>query len=120
MKLKLSLLGLLLMGVPVVGEETKPPQETLDCANGPAARTFGGTPWLVYACSDNHSVVVMSAPGSKAAPFYFMFSWQNGSYRLIGEGTGNKAATDAAYTALHALPITGIQALFAAAKAAKR
>ena len=115
----MGVLGLILMEAPAMGAETKPPQETLDCASGPAARTFGGTPWLVYACSDNHSVAVMSAPGSKAAPFYFMFSWQNGSYRLVGEGTGNKAATDAAYTALHALPIAGIQGLWACAKAAK-
>ena len=103
-----------------MGDETKPSQETLDCGSGPATKTFGGEPWLVYACSDKHSVVVMSAPGSKAAPFYFIFNWQNGSYRLIGEGTGNKAATDAANTALHDLPITGIQKLYDEAKAAKR
>ena len=119
MRLKLSVLGLLLMGAPAISAETKPPPGTLDCASGPVAKTFGGTPWLVYACSDNHSVVVMSAPGSKAAPFYFMFNWQNGTYRLVGEGTGNKAATDAAYTALHALAPAEIQELFSVARAAK-
>lgn len=119
MRLKLSALALLLMIAPAMGAETKATDETLDCASGPVARKFGGTSWLVYACSDNHSVVVMSAPGSKAAPFYFILNGQKGSYRLVGEGTGNKAATDAAYADLHALLPTGIQVLWAAAKAAK-
>jgi hypothetical protein len=112
--------GAVLTATPTLSADKIPPSAPMDCGNGPAPRTFGGTPWLVYACSDSHSVVLMSAPGSKAMPFYFMFSWENGSYRLIGEGTGNKAATDAAYVALKTLNMAEIMGLFAAGKAAKR
>ena len=45
-------------------------QPQLNCARGPAERSFGGSQWLVYACDDDHSVVVVSAPGSVAMPFH--------------------------------------------------
>lgn len=66
----------------------------LDCSHGPASLSYGEVPWLVYACSDQRSVVLVSASGSRAAPFYFMFSANGPGYRLIGEGTGSTAATD--------------------------
>ncbi|GLQ97284.1 hypothetical protein GCM10007863_17040 [Dyella mobilis] len=74
---------------------------------GPVKKTYGKTPWLVYSCDDGQSIVVVTAPGSPAAPFYFTF---NGG-RLSGEGTGNKAATDAAYDDLQRLTDADIKAL---------
>ena len=83
----------------------------LNCNVGPANKTYGGTTWYVYACDDQHSIVVVSAPGSAAMPFYFMFAFKDGKYRLVGEGTGNKAITDAAYKELSALKPNEIAAL---------
>jgi len=92
----------------------------LKCDIGPASKTFGGSSWLVYACDDKHSVVVITAPGSTAAPFYFMFAYSAGAYKLRGEGTGNKTATDAAYKELSQLRSDQIAALFSdASKASK-
>jgi hypothetical protein len=83
----------------------------LNCDVGPATKTFGGAPWLVYSCNDPSTVIVVSAPGSPAAPFYFALSFENGSYRIRGEGTGAKSVTDAALHQLQSLSTTDIQAL---------
>jgi len=83
----------------------------LNCDVGPATKTFGGAPWLVYSCNDPSTVIVVSAPGSPAAPFYFALSFENGSYRIRGEGTGAKSITDAALRQLQTLSTTDIQAL---------
>ena len=44
-------------------------------------------------------------------PFYFSFSLEGATYKLRGEGTGSKAATDAALKDLQALSAGDIQAL---------
>ena len=93
-----------------------PAQAPLDCSSGPLTRSFGSTPWLVYACSDNKSVVVFSAPGSPAAPFYFMFFQKEGKYVVVGEGTGPKSVTDRAHAELVRMTESEIQALLNSAK----
>jgi hypothetical protein len=81
--------------------DAEPPQ--LKCDSGPLTRTFGKTPWYVYACDDGHSVAVVTAPGNPAMPFYFFFVWNSKGFDLRGEGTGNKEITDAAFEDLKAL-----------------
>ena len=78
-------------------------QPQLKCEIGPIPKTFGKVPWLVYGCADAKSLVVVSAPGSPAVPFYFMLFPKSGRYELVGEGTGKKEATAAAYAELSAL-----------------
>src|ERR1700722_9045111 len=46
---------------------------TLNCKIGPIENIYGGTKWLVYGCDDKASVVVVTAPGNPAMPFYFFF-----------------------------------------------
>jgi hypothetical protein len=89
---------------------------TMSCNVGPVNKTYGGTKWLVFSCSDSQSLVVVSAPGSAAAPFYFLFAADSTGYDLKGEGTGNRAATDAAYKDLSALSVPAIRALIAETK----
>src|SRR5690349_16042370 len=74
------------------GAETVAKPQPLKCDIGPVTRTYGATQWQVYSCADQRSVVILSAPGSPAAPFYFMFSPGTDGYRLYGEGTGSKDA----------------------------
>jgi hypothetical protein len=83
----------------------------LQCDVGPVTKVFGSVPWLLYSCNDGKSLVVVSAPGSQAAPFYFMFSPEGAGYHLRGEGTGDKARTDAALAELKALSDKEIAAL---------
>ena len=71
----------------------------MDCKVGPIEKTYGGSNWLVYGCSDGKSVVIVAPPNSPASPFYFSLTPD----RLFGEGTGNTNATDAAYAEIHAL-----------------
>jgi hypothetical protein len=102
----------LLMMLPAMGADQ------LDCKIGPITKPYGGTSWLVYACDDKHSLIFVSAPGSRAMPFYFSYIWEKGNYHINGEGTGNKRATDAAFREISALTPTKISGLLAEAQAA--
>jgi hypothetical protein len=89
----------------------------LDCKIGPITKPYGGTSWLVYACNDQHSLVFVSAPGSKAMPFYFSLTKENGNYHINGEGAGDKRATDAAFREISTLTATEIAKLVSEAQA---
>jgi hypothetical protein len=91
------------------------PKPNLKCFKGPLKRTYGGGHWLVYACDDGKSLVVVSDKGNAAFPFYFMLSPFSGSYHVDGEGTGNKSASDAAGDELSHLSAAQIEALIGAA-----
>ena len=88
---------------------TEPPP--LSCEMGPLTKSFGRTNWLVYACDDGHSLVVVSGEGNPAIPFYFIFAWKDGAYQLYGEGTGDKKVTQAAFDELSKLDKAGIEDL---------
>ena len=94
-------------GTPTPGKDQKP----LNCDVGPVDKTYGKTSWLVYSCHDDQSLMIVSAAGSPALPFYFTFHLKDGVYQLSGEGTGNKQATDAAYGELKAFTASDIQIL---------
>jgi hypothetical protein len=105
-----------LAALPLVATAAAP----LQCDIGPVTKMFGSVPWLMYSCNDPTSVVLISAPGSPASPFYFIFSLEGGSYRIRGEGTGSKAATDAALQELQALSAKEIADLRRETVAAKK
>lgn len=85
--------------------------DTMKCETGPVKKIYGNVPWLVYSCTDNKTVVIVSDTGSPAMPFVFSFHKKDDGYHLIGEGTGNKNATNAAYTELSKLTEMKIQQL---------
>ena len=86
---------------PVPESQGKAP--SLQCMIGPARKTFGGTAWLVYACDDGKSLVIVSDQGNPASPFYFVVSPQGGAYHVTGEGNGSKDASDTAGDELSSL-----------------
>jgi hypothetical protein len=88
----------------------------MKCEAGPVKKSFGKVDWLVYGCDDGRSLVVVSAPGSPAMPFYFLVAVADSGINLRGEGTGDKAATDATYKELSALTVTEVAALYSQAK----
>jgi hypothetical protein len=90
-------------------QESRPAQ--LKCEVGPVTKTYGKSPWLVYSCNDNRSVVFLAGPGNRAAPFYFIMYPDAQGYRIEGEGTGDKAITDAAAADLKLLAKHEIEAL---------
>ena len=69
---------------------------TLKSEVGPVTNRYGGTDWLVYSCEDKGSLVIVTAPGNPAVPFYFFYLHSGKGYELHGEGTGDKRSTDAA------------------------
>jgi hypothetical protein len=90
----------------------------MKCETGPVKRTFGGTEWIVYSCEDKASMVVVSAEGNPATPFFFFLRFQDGSYRIRGEGNGDRRATDAAFQELAKMTPADFAALLEATKKA--
>ncbi|RIJ30316.1 hypothetical protein [Henriciella mobilis] len=90
----------------------------MSCETGPLERQFGNTDWIVYSCQDEVSLVIISAEGNPAMPFYFMFFPKDGKYRLHGEGNGDKTYTEAAFEELKQLGSADIQQLIVSTKQA--
>ena len=81
-----------------------PSEPRVTCDRGPfGTRTYGGTAWDLYGCSDNRSVAVVTAKGNPGGPFYFLFAEKDGQYQLSGEGTGRPEFTRKAYDDLRRL-----------------
>ena len=92
----------------------------LKCEIGPLDKTYGMTQWLVYGCTDDRTAVIVSAPGNPAFPFVFAFVANEKGYRLYGEGTGRKDATEAAFNELKALSEKDIVTLIEQTKTVQR
>jgi hypothetical protein len=92
--------------------------EPIKCKVGPIDHSFGGTEWQVYACDDGKSLLAVTKEGNPASPFYFILAATDKGHELYGEGTGDKAASDAAYADLQKLNEAAIAGLYAQATAA--
>lgn len=90
----------------------------MKCETGPVKRTFGGTEWIVYSCEDQASMVVVSAKGNPAMPFFFFLKSEGGGYRIRGEGNGDKKASNAAFQELAGMKPAEFAALLEATKKA--
>ncbi|MEJ2362899.1 MAG: hypothetical protein P8Z75_16065 [Gammaproteobacteria bacterium] len=95
----------------VSGHQLLAAQAGMQCETGPVKKIYGKTHWLVYSCTDQQTLVIVSEPASPASPFYFTLYRQNGRYHVRGEGSGNSVATDAAYRDLRKLTTSEIEAL---------
>ena len=94
-------------------------EEPMNCDIGPIDKVFGGSKWFVNSCPDNKTLILYSYPDSPASPSYFMFYKKDGSYRLSGEGGGNKKFTKPAADELSKLKENEIQAIIAQTKKVK-
>lgn len=75
----------------------------LSCDVGPDKRIIAGNEWLVFACDDGASIVIISAEGNPASPFVFSFIRDLlGKHHLRGEGNGDKIGSKAAFDELSA------------------
>lgn len=107
---------MLAAGAPTGAASERP---ELQCNTGPATKQFGSTSWLVYACDDDRSVVVVAAPPSPASPFVFVVTPNGtGGIELHGEGTGERSATQQAYDSLSSMSSTELSVLWQQAKQA--
>jgi len=109
---------LMLLSTGAVGQEPAALPPSHQCEIGPVSREFGGTDWVVLSCDDHASMVVISDKGNPASPFVFYLLPQDGSYRVSGEGNGDKNASDAAGAELSKLSLSDLKALLAATEAA--
>lgn len=116
------LLGTILTAMQVATPATaEPPQDRsapppMNCDTGPVHRMFGGTKWIVYSCDDQASMVILSATGNPALPFYFHVRPEDDGYRVSGQGTGDKKASRAALDALATMLPAEFSALLTATK----
>jgi hypothetical protein len=115
MALSAVLFGVVLSPLFAVAED----EDTFNCTIGPITKTFGQAQWLVYSCNDDKTLVIVSAPGNPAMPFYFTFLPTDAGHRLFGEGTGNKEATAAAFEQLKSLSEDDIANVIKETKEAK-
>jgi hypothetical protein len=92
--------------------------EPIKCKIGPIDHSFGGTEWQVFACDDGRSVLAVTKAGNPAAPFHFILAATDIGHEVYGEGSGDKAASDAAYADLQKLDEAAIAKLYAEATAA--
>ncbi len=113
-------LWLFLLLTPASAESRQDAQspQAMRCETGPITKTFGGTEWIVYSCDDEVSLVVVSAQGNPAFPFFFYLQRKAESYQVVGEGNGDKRASEAAGRVLSELSSAEIAALLAATKTA--
>jgi hypothetical protein len=88
------------------------PEAKVSCTAGPLATTYGGQPWLAFACSDGRSVALLAAPGNAAAPFSFVVRPSDHGVRVQGDGGGDRAASAAAFAELMALDDAALIALY--------
>jgi hypothetical protein len=91
--------------------DSVPKSRPLKCDIGPVNKTYGETQWLVYGCDDDKSVVIVSAPGNPAEPFYFTVLTHKDRYQVSGEGLGKKGVTDKALRDLESLSTDAIAGL---------
>jgi hypothetical protein len=89
-----------------------PSDQRITCDRGPfGSKTYGGTAWDLYGCSDNRSIAIVTGRGNPGMPFYFLFAERNGQYQLSGEGTGRPEFTRLAYDDLRRLSQQDIRSL---------
>lgn len=101
--------------------EPPPASPRLKCEAGPLERYFGEVQWYVYACDDGASLVFYTGPKRPAGlEFYFIVFPKDGTYKLHGEGVGDKALTSPAYEALSAMTADQFRALHSEALTVRR
>lgn len=118
-KFPISVMAVLLALVhaaPTRADDQVPP---LQCDTGPLQRTYGGTEWVVYSCSDRNTVVIYTAAANPGKEFYFMFTSQKGELHLYGEGNGDKKYTNAAFEELKPMTREDVDALIKATELVK-
>lgn len=102
-----------------VSELASAEQIPMTCKTGPIKKEYGHSQWLVYSCSDNKTIVIVSDTGNPASPFYFTFYIKNGKYQLSGEGTGSKTTSDTAFKELSTFDERDLKALIQETKNGK-
>jgi hypothetical protein len=88
------------------------PEAKVSCTAGPIPTTYGGQPWLAFACDDGHSVALLAASGNAAAPFSFVVRPSDHGVRVQGDGSGDRGATAAAFAELMAMDDAALLALY--------
>jgi hypothetical protein len=95
----------------------------VNCGIGPVAKSYRGTPWLVYGCDDGRSIRMVAASGSLLEGCVITLQYDNGLYhrKLDHAGGSNThviAAALRAFSEVAALSASYIETLFAETKLA--
>lgn len=81
------------------------------CLKGPKRLTIEAQTWDLFRCDDQQSLAFVSVQGSPSHPFFFMVNCKKDKCTLYGQGTGNKAATDAIYKQLQGVGLEAFKFL---------
>ncbi|MGN7833206.1 hypothetical protein ACTJI2_16515 [Pseudoxanthomonas sp. 22568] len=110
-KFHVSVLVMSFACVPLAPAQADDQVAPLQCDIGPLQRTYGGTEWVVYACSDKKTVVIYTDSSNPGKDFFFMFTPKDGQLQLYGEGNGDKKYTAAAFDELKSMTQDDVDAL---------
>ena len=110
------LFGIVLNPVFAIAED----EDSFRCNIGPVTKTYGQGQWLVYSCNDDKTLLIVSAPGNPATPYYFTLLPTDAGHRLFGDGAGKKEATAAASEQLKSLSEEDIANVIKETKAPKQ
>jgi hypothetical protein len=92
----------------------------MQCSYGPVAKTLAGAPWLVFACDDGKSLVVVTDQHNPPSPFYFLVSLHGDVVNINGEGNGSKVTSDAASDQLGKMSAAEVAELWSLANSVGR
>ncbi|MFL0357445.1 hypothetical protein ACI5KX_13315 [Erythrobacter sp. GH1-10] len=114
--------GALTLASPLAAQDAAGSQPApMKCERGPVERYFDNVQWYVFACEDEASLVFFTGPKSPAdLQFYFLVYPKDGTYKVYGEGKGDKALTKPAYDAISSMTASDFRALHSEASAQGR
>jgi len=123
MKKILALSLLLAFTTPAFAQQLQTTVTTqLSCMGGvAAAKKYGGYYWLVSTCNDGKSLAFVASEGNPAKPYTIISVAHDApaGRSFSEEGTGDKAAADAALAEIKNLSDQDIAALIAQSKGGK-
>src|SRR5690348_9204424 len=93
-------------------------KDAVDCKAGPLTKTYGGLSWLVYGCTDQRSILVVSNHGEPTTSEYIMLAPASHGVQVVSEGWGDTGVGNAAFEQLKRMSAKDLGALVAEASRA--
>lgn len=104
MKLRMMLSAMLSAGIVLAvpqtavraADDNASDEKRMVCETGPLVRAFGGHDWVVYACNDDASMIIMAPPETEAGRSFLFLGAGADGYDIAAEADGDRAITQAA------------------------
>jgi hypothetical protein len=109
-------LFLLCLSIPAFAQDTKTTVQ-LTCDGPGVTKMIAGNFWMISPCNDGKSLVFVASTRNPARPYTITSISQGGQRTFNAQGTGDKAAADAAQKEIEAMTEEQVAAIVAEARA---